>query len=202
MKSELIHAVHLKQPCPLMSALNAAPTVSGYSIREMLFSIGIGLLVRLTINELACYLPNKLQWQVTYGETGKVVIDEMVGCFANEDLIILSECGDCWGDVNLELWGSDEFLAKPLLRHLSQLTQNELRYAGFNSHIDYLTHEVQNPANEKRTSSDGKKLWRIEKAPYEMVEYLFKNHFDVFNLIERELAIDKSSIEKATGINH
>lgn len=69
---------------------------------------------------------------------------------------------------------------KPVLRPMSDLTKIELWDAGFNSHIDYLTHEMQNPLN---------KGWSVLKAPYNMVAYLFKHHFDVFGLIEKGLAI-------------
>jgi hypothetical protein len=31
-------------------------------------------------------------------------------------------------------------------------------------------------------------------APYEMVEYLFENKFDVFGLIDADLAIDKKEV--------
>lgn len=84
---------------------------------------------------------------------------------------------------------------KPILRPLSDLSQIELLTAGFNSHIDYLTHELQNKANESRIGGDGKKLWRVEAAPYEMVVYLLKNHFDVFGLIRQGLAIDINSLK-------
>jgi len=69
---------------------------------------------------------------------------------------------------------------KPILRPLSDLTKDELREQGFWHHIDYLTHEKQNPI----------------KAPYKMVEYLFSKHFDVFGLIESGLAIDINTITK------
>ncbi|RZK62255.1 MAG: hypothetical protein EOO95_15265 [Pedobacter sp.] len=78
---------------------------------------------------------------------------------------------------------------KAILRPMSDLTRSMLEEAGFNSHIDYLTHELQNEANSGRLDSNGKKLWRVEHAPYEMVAYLFREHFDVFGLIEKGLAI-------------
>lgn len=85
--------------------------------------------------------------------------------------------------------------AKPILRPLSDLSQIELLTAGFSSHIDYLTHELQNKDNHDRIDSCGKKLWRVEAAPYEMVAYLFENHFDVFGLIEKGLAVDINTLK-------
>jgi hypothetical protein len=84
--------------------------------------------------------------------------------------------------------------SKPILRPMSDLTQEELREAGFGSHVDYLTHELQNPANKNRLDSNGKPSWRVGKAPHEMVEYLFENKFDVFGLIDADLAIDKKEV--------
>lgn len=63
----------------------------------------------------------------------------------------------------------------PLLRPLSQLTRQELLNGGFTSHLDYLTHEKGDPM----------------KAPYEMVRYLLSKHYDIFGLIQNNLAIEK-----------
>ncbi len=67
---------------------------------------------------------------------------------------------------------------KLILHPLSDLTKEQLREQGFFSHIDYLTHEKQNPM----------------KAPYEMIEYLFSQHFDVFGLIDKGLAVDINTL--------
>jgi len=64
---------------------------------------------------------------------------------------------------------------KPILKPLSDLTKEELILAGFESHIDFLTHEKRDPI----------------LAPYWMIEYLFSKHYDVFGLIEKGLAIKK-----------
>lgn len=62
---------------------------------------------------------------------------------------------------------------KLVLHPMSKLTREELITQGFDSHIDYLTHEQQDPL----------------KAPYEMVQYLIGRGFDVFGLIESNQAI-------------
>lgn len=41
----------------------------------------------------------------------------------------------------------------------------------------------------------------IERLPYEIVEYLFEWHFDVFGLIEAKLAIDINTIKKDESDN-
>lgn len=72
---------------------------------------------------------------------------------------------------------------KPILRPLSDLTRKELEQEGFDSHIDYLTYENK--------GSD----WTL-KAPFNMVQYLLKKHFDIYNLIESGLAIDINTLDK------
>lgn len=88
---------------------------------------------------------------------------------------------------------------KPILRPMSDLTKAMLREAGFDTHIDYLTNELQNDANDSRVDGNGKKLWRVESAPYEMVAFLFANHFDVFGLIPAGLAINLNELDHATN---
>lgn len=69
-------------------------------------------------------------------------------------------------------YNTDRF--KMILKPMSDLTKKELQDFGFTNHIDYLTHEQEDPM----------------KAPYEMTEYLFKNHYDVYGLIDKKLAIN------------
>lgn len=62
--------------------------------------------------------------------------------------------------------------AKPILRPLSDLSEDDLEGA------EYIV--------DKGLSAD---------LNYYQWEYLFENHFDVFNLIENGLAIDKNTLE-------
>lgn len=73
-------------------------------------------------------------------------------------------------------YGADRF--KMILKPMSDLTKEELMEFGFKNHIDYLTHEKQDPM----------------KAPHEMIEYLFKNHYDVYGLIDKNLAININNL--------
>lgn len=72
---------------------------------------------------------------------------------------------------------------KPILRPLSGLTRKELELEGFDSYIDYLTYE--NKGSE----------WTL-KAPFNMVQYLLSQHFDIYGLIENGLAIDINTLQK------
>jgi hypothetical protein len=75
-------------------------------------------------------------------------------------------------------FGNKAFL---VLRPLSELTRKELELQGFDSYIDYLTYE--NKGSE----------WTL-KAPFFMVQYLLSKHYDIFNLIENNLAIDINTL--------
>lgn len=79
---------------------------------------------------------------------------------------------------------------KVILKPLNTVGEEELRGQGFHSYIDYLTHELHNPRNAKRLDSDGKPLWRIGAVPFEMVQYLITQHYDVFGLIQNDLAVN------------
>ncbi len=67
----------------------------------------------------------------------------------------------------------------PILYPLEHLTREELLKQGFNSHLDYLTHEKGDPM----------------KAPFEMILFLIKQRYDVFGLIKTRQAIDKTTLK-------
>jgi hypothetical protein len=69
---------------------------------------------------------------------------------------------------------------KLILKSMSSLTRKELEEQGFNSHIDYLTTEQFCNQKEK---------FPIFKAPYDMIQYLISEHYDVFDLIPKKLAV-------------
>ena len=75
--------------------------------------------------------------------------------------------------------------AKILLLPLSYLTRQELLDQGFTSHLDYFTYEHQSWPEQ----------FPILKAPYDMVECLISKHYDVFGLLEEELAYNKKDVK-------
>ena len=110
---------------------------------------------------LAPYLP--------YGLQTKYRLSDVISVLVEKDEI-----------RDKELTGNSfEFVlkyCKPILRPLSDLTRTELEKAGFRYYIDYLTYE--NKGVE----------WTL-KAPYDMVVYLLSQHYDIYGLIEKGLAI-------------
>lgn len=124
--------------------------------------------MKLELKHILPYLDSKLKAVDNQAEPDDNII-EIIG-FSNTDGNI--EVFDQHGNYDIKL--SD---IKPILRPLSDLTREEFELQVFNSHIDYLTYE--NKGTE----------WTL-KAPFDMVQYLFSKHIDVFGLIEKGLAID------------
>lgn len=116
----------------------------------------------LKLEYLAGYLPYDL----------KIANKSTTGEILSTYIVEIENINDR-GILNV-LHGVNQF---PILKPLSTLTKIELRQAGFDSHIDFLTHE--NKGVE----------WTL-RAPFKMIQYLFKNHYDVYFIIEQGLAIE------------
>ena len=74
---------------------------------------------------------------------------------------------------------------KPMLLPMDCITREELEQEGFSTHIDALTWEWQKYKHRRD----------IGEIPYMMVKYLLSKHYDINNLIEQGLAIDKRTIK-------
>lgn len=80
---------------------------------------------------------------------------------------------------------------KPILRPLSDLTQEDLidDLGTTISHLDWVTNE-----REHWIKFYSREHW-LNDIPYVIYNYLIKNHFDVFGLIEKGLAIDINTLK-------
>lgn len=78
---------------------------------------------------------------------------------------------------------------KPYLYDLSYLTKEALVKAGFDSHIDCLTHERENWI--KKEGFDR----YINRIPYGQIQWLLKNHYNVFN-IPADQFINKATLKE------
>jgi hypothetical protein len=127
--------------------------------------------MELELKHLAAYWPYKLKCQYIYsGNIGTISNIYTIGsCYDNDDI-----------KISIDFYEAEHiWMFKPILRPLSDLTKEELINQGFSHHIDYLTHEKQDPL----------------KAPYDMVQYLLSQHYDIFNLIPNNLAIDINTLK-------
>lgn len=134
---------------------------------------------KLQLHEIAGYLPYGLH--IKHDEGARLII---CGVFKKHNR-------DDWFTYSLLNWDKDvkSFEAKPILRPMSELTRPMLEEAGFECHIDYLTYELKGLI--QRNGIDQV----VNMLPYGHCVWLYKNHFDIHNLIGRGLAIDINSLK-------
>lgn len=144
---------------------------------------------KIELKHIAPYLPYGLKGKIMngryyYASNTGLVKALQYKCILSDHIVRVEE----WNPDETEMLNEDVYVHrdrfKPILRPLSYLTKEELRSAGFDSHIDYLTHEHQ--ANPEK--------FQVKKAPYEMVQYLISKHYDIVGLIESGLAIDVNTL--------
>ena len=135
--------------------------------------------MKLTIKELAPYLPYGLKIRMFLYNFGDCEITmglkniEPDKIF-NKDLEQLPPT-EPLKEVGISVVLSDSFI-KPILRPLSDLTTNAFIFKKDLEHI-----KLHNEVITMR---------------YYVVEYLFQNHYDVFGLIEQNLAIDINTLKE------
>lgn len=143
--------------------------------------------MNLELKHFATYMPYGLKVQYYDDERGRMTICDIVELRIDEITIT-----DSQNQYEVEFYE-----VRPMLTPMSELTQEMLINAGFDSHIDYLTHELQSEnASKNPQMRNGKRSWRIEAAPYEMVAWLIANLFDVFDLINCRMAITITDTEE------
>jgi len=136
--------------------------------------------MKLELKHLAPYLPYKLNYFIDF-EDGDVAVYEMIGMFNDS------------GEIYLDRYETDldSKNCKPILRPLSDLYNKK----------EYIE-EIRDTQNNDTL------LWGVngftgdltvvlaydKDLTYHVLEYLFKNHFDVFGLIEQGLAIDINTL--------
>lgn len=77
---------------------------------------------------------------------------------------------------------------KPILYSMDILTKEKLHTAGFDNHIDWLTHERENLIKKYGIENF------LNKTPYGHIQYLISRHYNVFGLQENEY-IKKESLK-------
>ena len=131
--------------------------------------------MKLETKHLAPYLPYKLKG-----------IYEMSSKQKQETLQAIDTLGKCRTDEDLRWFEIKMF--KPILQPL------------FNDNFDYTIFLMDNFPEEKWADAYNDIMngvgfgVKIEQIPYELHEFLFENHIDVFGLIEKGLAIDINTL--------
>lgn len=131
--------------------------------------------MQLEIKHLAPYLPYKLKGFYELSSTQK-----------RETLQAIDTLGKCRTDEDLRWFEIKMF--KPILQPL------------FNDNFDYSVFLMDNFPAEKWADAYNEIMngigfgVKIEQIPYELHDFLFENHIDVFGLIEKGLAVDINTL--------
>lgn len=129
--------------------------------------------MKLELKHISPYLPYRLKCQTT--DKGEVVISELNAAYSDNSYTFMNivESEKCFDDI------------KPLLKPMSALNISYVaELAKYITSID-----------DKYSIEIAKKMIEAYKSkplnmPYVVVQKLLEWHFDVFGLIDRELAID------------
>jgi len=141
---------------------------------------------KLKLNELAPYLPYKLKAYFKQKNTKtcrKMVIGTIGGIYSNCSIV-------CHDTVNAT---PDKFF--PILRTISEadsIMKNE--FLKYNTGEKYDNILVELFCYEHTGTSELLSEIDLLKLPFDSVSWLIQNHFDVFGLIEKKLAINANAL--------
>ena len=133
--------------------------------------------MKLETKHLAPYLPYNLKCEVLNSGQEKEI---------GEMIAVYNDGSACFGNI-VESEKGFEYI-KPILQPL------------FNDNFDYTIFLMDNFPEEKWADAYNDIMngvgfgVKIEQIPYELHEFLFENHIDVFGLIEKGLAIDTNTL--------
>ena len=133
--------------------------------------------MKLETKHLAPYLPYNLKCEVLNSGQEKEI---------GEMIAVYNDGSACFGNI-VESEKGFEYI-KPILQPL------------FNDNFDYTIFLMDNFPEEKWADAYNNIMngvgfgVKIEQIPYELHEFLFENHIDVFGLIEKGLAIDINTL--------
>lgn len=127
--------------------------------------------MELEIKHLSPYLPYGLKLQyIVRDEVKKIGIMQSISHNEDEAHPTRISISQMYNEEHI-------WMFKPILHPLSSLTEQELIDNVIETHIDYLI--------------DG---FDVLDVPYRVFEYLVSKHYDVFKLIQQELAIDYNTL--------
>ena len=141
--------------------------------------------MKLELKHLAPYLPYGLKMiSINHFEGDEIPWEKWKLCSLSTDNKD-SQFDEWWGDDGDNFRLDSGF--KPILRPLSDLTKplenGKSLDKVFKSEFGFVLPTKQ-------------EFFNISVCEWRELEYLFKHHFDVFGLIDKELAIDINTLEK------
>lgn len=143
--------------------------------------------MELEVKHLAPYLPYGLQLQYVVRDKVEKV-GTMVNIWHNEGETNPTKISIDYRD------GEHIWMFKPILKPMHKLTKQELQQNVNSDGIDFVIDILINKQNTRATSLlrlISNKEPSINDIPLGIANYLFKNHYDVFGLIEQGLAVEK-----------
>lgn len=138
----------------------------------------------LELKHLAPYLPYGLKFATLNDDTEKYYI--------NEERHIL-ECGGLNGVANICMAKYSRPIYRIILIPLSDLLNEDLEYLLHNHSTDYFA-DTDNEKLIKNCLKNNTLQHYIEFLPNGLVEWLVSEHYDIFGLIEKGLAIDINTL--------
>lgn len=135
--------------------------------------------MKLKLKHLSPYLPYRLKCEVN--KLSQTEIREATGCKLNH----LSYINKFVYKVYFGVYGYEFKYIKPILRPLSDLTKDDFEYLN-QKLLKKDKFGIGDKGQLVAFGCVGLKLKSINNY----FQYLFKNHYDVFGLIEKDLAID------------
>lgn len=141
--------------------------------------------MKLELKHLAPYLPYRLKVKFEADE----YIHDVVGLnITSEGLGVISPFGDC-GSCEIEI-------CKPILRPIREVEQYFENLYGDLKHQDVTDYfDADFLASHDNIEISEIQLLEPGQIPYGTIQVLFKHNFDVFNLIEKGLAIDINTLK-------
>ncbi len=137
---------------------------------------------KLELKHLAPYLPYGLKVYIITSNDVLEILSLNKVLFRNQ--IFIETINGAYGSLYF----------KPILRPLSDLTK---RFNGDSCFITYMWYSIistDSDCFDKDDFFEKCELGMVDHLPYMVIPFLLENHFDVFGLIEKGLAIDINTL--------
>lgn len=137
---------------------------------------------KLELKHLSPYLPYDLKWYCLDKPSGEFELNYMTGIFSYAGEMQV-QVGNY--DISLEDdLENDEELFKPILKPKNQILENLI------SNYDRFEQWGQEWINHVLDFQDKLDEVNFDACPYDLMQHLLENHYDLYGLIGKGLAVD------------